>query len=68
MKFNKDKIIIQLLKNITEFNDLDDALLKTFSQLKINEDKYYEIKQELLPKGLSSLMSELNYNYKYKAV
>lgn len=60
MKFNKDKIIIQLLKNITEFNDLDDALLKTFSQLKINEDKYYEIKQELLPKGLSSLMSELN--------
>ena len=60
MKFNKDKIIIQLLKNITEFNDLDDALLKTLSQLKINEDKYYEIKQELLPKGLSSLMSELN--------
>ena len=60
MKFNKDKIIIQLLKNITEFNDLDDALLKTFSQLKINEDKYYEIKQELLPKGLSSLMNELN--------
>ena len=38
MKFNKDKIIIQLLKNITEFNDLDDALLKTLSQLKINED------------------------------
>ena len=60
MKFNKDKIIIQLLKNITEFNDLDDALLKTLSQLKINEDKYYEIKQELLPKGLSSLMNELN--------
>ena len=60
MKFNKDKIIIQLLKNITEFNDLDDALLKTFSQLKINEDKYYEIKQELLPKGISSLMNELN--------
>ena len=60
MKFNKNKIIIQLLKNITEFNDLDDALLKTFSQLKINEDKYYEIKQELLPKGLSSLMNELN--------
>ena len=60
MKFNKDKIIIQLLKNITEFNDLDDALLKTFSQLKISEDKFYEIKQELLPKGLSSLMSELN--------
>ena len=60
MKFNKDKIIIQLLKNITEFNDLDDALLKTLSQLKINEDKYYEIKQELLPKGISSLMNELN--------
>ena len=49
MKFNKDKIILQLLKNITEYNDLDDALLKTLSQLKINEDKYYEIK-----KGFSS--------------
>ena len=36
MKFNKDKIIIQLVKNITEFNDLDDALLKTLSQLKEN--------------------------------
>ena len=35
-------------------------MLKTFSQLKINEDKYYEIKQELLPKGISSLMNELN--------
>ena len=60
MKFNKDKIILQLLKNITEYNDLDDALLKTLSQLKINEDKYYEIKRDFLPNGLSSLMNELN--------
>ena len=60
MKFNKDKIILQLLKNITEYNDLDDALFKTLSQLKINEDKYYEIKKDFLPNGLSSLMNELN--------
>ena len=34
MKFNKDKIILQLLKNITEYNDLDDALLKTLLTIK----------------------------------
>ncbi|MBD22604.1 MAG: COQ9 family protein [Alphaproteobacteria bacterium] len=60
MKINKDKLVLQLLKNITEYSNLDDALLNSLSQLKINEDKYYEIKQELFPKGLSSLMNELN--------
>ena len=52
MKINKDKLVLQLLKNITEYSNLDDALLNSLSQLKI-EDKYYEIKQELFPKGLS---------------
>ena len=28
--------------------------------MKINQDKFYDIKQDLLPKGLSSLMKELN--------
>ena len=60
MKINRNKILLRLLKNITEYEDLDDALLSTLSQLKINQDKFYEIKQDLLPKGLSSLMKELN--------
>ena len=60
MKIDRNKILLRLLKNITEYKDLDDALLSTLSQLKINQDKFYEIKQDLLPKGLSSLMKELN--------
>ena len=60
MKINRNKILLRLLKNITEYDDLDDALLSTLSQLRINQDKFYEIKQDLLPKGLSSLMKELN--------
>ena len=60
MKINRNKILLSLLKNITEYEDLDDALLSTLSQLKINQDKFYDIKQDLLPKGLSSLMKELN--------
>ncbi len=60
MKINKEKIILQLLKNLSEYSDIDSALLKTLSQLKISERRYYEIKQELIPEGLSSLMNELN--------
>ena len=60
MKINRNKILLRLLKNITEYKDFDDALLSTLSQLKINQDKFYDIKQDLLPKGLSSLMKELN--------
>ncbi len=60
MKLNKNQILLQLLKNITEYSDLDSALLNTLSQLKINQDRFYEIKHELFPKGLSSLMNELN--------
>ena len=60
MKIDRNKILLRLLKNITEYKDLDDALLSTLSQLKINQDKFYDIKQDLLPKGLSSLMKELN--------
>ena len=60
MKIDRNKILLRLLKNITEYKDLDDALLSTLSQLKINQDKFYDIKQDLLPKGLSSLMNELN--------
>ncbi len=60
MNINRNKILLRLLKNITEYADLDDALLSTLSQLKINQDKFYDIKQDLLPKGLSSLMNELN--------
>ena len=60
MKLNKNQILLQLLKDITEYSDLDSALLNTLSQLKINQDRFYEIKHELFPKGLSSLMNELN--------
>ena len=60
MKLNKNQILLQLLKNITEYSDLDSALLNTLSQLKINQDRFYEIKHKLFPKGLSSLMNELN--------
>ena len=59
MKINRNKILLRLLKNITEYEDFDDALLSTLSQLKINQDKFYDIKQDLIPKGLSSLMKEL---------
>jgi len=60
MEINRNKILLRLLKNITEYEDFDDALLSTLSQLKINQDKFYDIKQDLLPKGLSSLIKELN--------
>ena len=60
MKLNKNQILLQLLKDITEYSDLDSALLNTLSQLKINQDRFYEIKHKLFPKGLSSLMNELN--------
>jgi len=60
MEINRNKILLRLLKNITEYEDFDDALLSTLSQLKINQDKFYDIKQDLVPKGLSSLMKELN--------
>ena len=60
MKINRNKILLRLLKNITEYEDFDDALLSTLSQLKINQDNFYDIKQDLLPKGLSSLMKEFN--------
>ena len=60
MEINRNKILLRLLKNITEYEDFDDALLSTLSQLKINQDKFYDIKQDLLPKGLSSLKKELN--------
>ena len=43
MKLNKNQILLQLLKDITEYSDLDSALLNTLSQLNINQDRFYEI-------------------------
>ena len=60
MKIDKEKFIINLLKNIPESSDLDEAILNTLSKLKIDESVYYDIKNELFPKGLNSLMYELN--------
>ena len=60
MKIDKEKFIISLLKNIPESSDLDEAILNTLSKLKIDESVYYEIKNELFPKGLNSLMYQLN--------
>ena len=60
MKIDKEKFIISLLKNIPESSDLDEAILNTLSKLKIDESVYYDIKNELFPKGLNSLMYQLN--------
>ena len=60
MKIDKEKFIISLLKQIPESSDLDEAILNTLSKLKIDESVYYDIKNELFPKGLNSLMYQLN--------
>jgi len=60
MKIDKEKLIISLLKNIPESSDLDEAILNTLSKLKIDESLYYNVKNEFFPKGLNSLMYELN--------
>lgn len=60
MKIDKEKFIIGLLKNIPESADLDEAILNTLSNLKIDESAYYDIKNELFPKGLNSLMYQIN--------
>ena len=60
MKIDKEKFIISLLKNIPDSSDLDEAILNTLSKLKIDESVYYDIKNELFPKGLNSLMYQLN--------
>ena len=60
MKIDKEKFIISLLKNIPESADLDEAILNTLSKLKIDESVYYDIKNELFPKGLNSLMYQIN--------
>ena len=60
MKIDKEKFIISLLKQIPESSDLDDAILNTLLKLKIDESVYYDIKNELFPKGLNSLMYQLN--------
>ena len=60
MKIDKDKFIVSLLKNISESSDLDEAILNTLSKLKIDESLYYNVKNEFFPKGLNSLMNELN--------
>jgi ubiquinone biosynthesis protein COQ9 len=60
MKIDKEKFIISLLKNIPESADLDEAILNTLSNLKIDESAYYDIKNELFPKGLNSLMYQIN--------
>ena len=60
MKTNKEKIILLLLKNFTEYSDLDKAFLHTIAQLGISKSKCHKIKQEIIPNGLFSLMNELN--------
>tara|TARA_B100001057_G_scaffold478716_1_gene549477 strand:- start:464 stop:1060 length:597 start_codon:yes stop_codon:yes gene_type:complete len=60
MKIDKDKFIISLLKNISESSDLDEGILNTLSKLNIDESLYYSVKNEFFPKGLNSLMYELN--------
>ena len=58
-KINQNKIYLNLLRNFSKNNNLDDVIEKTLSQLNIKKN-VNEFKNEYLPQGIKSLMYEIN--------
>ena len=49
-----------MLENFSSSSNLDNAISKTLSQMKVGEDRIDEVKSEFLPNGFKSLMLEVN--------
>jgi ubiquinone biosynthesis protein COQ9 len=60
IKIDKKKFLLQLLENFSSSSNLDNAISKTLSQMKVGEDRIDEVKSEFLPNGFKSLMLEVN--------
>ena len=60
MKINKKDFYLKLLRNITSFSNLGDAVFETFKQMKINEKEFEKLQKVLLPMGIKTLMLEIN--------
>jgi len=61
MKVNKKAFILRLLKIIPSSKNFDDAINSVFNQMKVDKALHQEIKLDLFPYGLKSLMNELNF-------
>ena len=61
MKINKKALILKLLKIIPSSKNFDDAINSVFNQMKVDKALHQEIKLDLFPYGLKSLMNELNF-------
>ena len=61
MKVNKKAFILRLLKIIPSSKNFDDAINSVFNQMKVDKALRQEIKLDLFPYGLKSLMNELNF-------
>ena len=60
MKINKKDFYLKLLRNISSFSNLGDAVFETFKQMKINKKEFKKFQKELLPMGIKTLMLEIN--------
>ena len=60
MKINKKDFYLKLLRNISSFSNLGDAVFETLKQMKINEKEFEKLQKELLPMGIKTLMLEIN--------
>ena len=60
MKINKKDFYLKLLRNITSYSNLGDAVFETLKQMKINEKEFEKLQKELLPMGIKTLMLEIN--------
>ncbi len=60
MKINKKDFYLKLLRNISSFRNLEDAVFETLKQMKINEKEFEKFQKELLPMGIKTLMLEIN--------
>ncbi len=56
---NQNKIYLNILRNFSKNNNLDDAIGQTLSELKIKKN-INQFKNEYLPQGIKSLMFEIN--------
>ena len=60
IKIDKKKFLLKLLENFSSSSNLDNAISKTLSQMKIGKDRINEVRSEFLPNGFKSLMIEVN--------
>ena len=59
-KIDKKKFLFKFLENFSSSSDIDNTILITLSQMKIDKDRIQEVKSEILPNGFKSLMTEVN--------